>query len=58
MTGQISDTLRKAGVKIQNLASLSRGDLAYVVVDLDAPAPADTLKAIGSSDGVLMIREL
>jgi D-3-phosphoglycerate dehydrogenase len=58
MTGQISDALRKAGVKIQNLASLSRGDLAYVVVDLDAPAPADTLKAIGSSDGVLMVREL
>jgi len=58
MAGQISDALRKAGVKIQNLASLSRGDLAYVVVDLDAPAPAETLNAIGSSDGVLMIREL
>jgi len=58
MAGQISDALRKAGAKIQNLASLSRGDLAYVVVDLDAPAPAETLKAIGSSDGVLMIREL
>jgi D-3-phosphoglycerate dehydrogenase len=58
MTGQFSDALRKAGVKIQSLASLSRGDLAYVVVDLDAPAPADILKALGSSDGVLMIREL
>ena len=58
MAGQISDALRKAGAKIQSLASLSRGDLAYVVVDLDAPAPAETLKAIGSSDGVLMIREL
>ncbi len=58
MAGQISDALRKAGAKIQNLASLSRGDLAYVVVDLDAPAPAETLKAIESSDGVLMIREL
>jgi D-3-phosphoglycerate dehydrogenase len=58
MSGQISDALRKAGVKIQSLASLSRGDLAYVVVDLDAPAPAETVKAIGSSEGVLMIREL
>jgi len=58
MTGQIADALRRAGVKVQNLASLSRGDLTYVVVDLDAPAPADTLNAIGSSDGVLMIREL
>jgi D-3-phosphoglycerate dehydrogenase len=58
MAGQISDALRKAGAKIQSLASLSRGDLAYVVVDLDAPAPAEVLKAIGSSDGVLMIREL
>jgi D-3-phosphoglycerate dehydrogenase / 2-oxoglutarate reductase len=58
MAGHISDELRKAGAKVRNLASLSRGDLAYVVVDLDAPAPTDTLNTIGSSDGVLMIREL
>jgi D-3-phosphoglycerate dehydrogenase len=58
MAGQISDALRKSGGKIQNMASLSRGDLAYIVVDLDAPVPAETLKVIGSGDGVLMIREL
>ena len=58
MAGQISDALRTAGVKIQSLASLSRGDLAYIVVDLNAPAPAGTLDAIAGNDGVLMVREL
>jgi hypothetical protein len=54
--GQVRDLRRapEAG-KDSSLASLSRGD-PYVVVDLDAPAPADTLKAIGSKEGVLMIR--
>ena len=58
MPGQITDAIRKAGVNVQNLASLSRGELAYVVADLDGPVPEATLKAIERLDGVLMIRGL
>ncbi len=45
-------------MNVQSLASLSRGDLAYVVADLDGPVPEATLKAIERLDGVLMMREL
>jgi D-3-phosphoglycerate dehydrogenase len=58
MAGQISDAVRKAGVNVQCMASLSRGDLAYVVCDLDSPVPEETLKALSVTDGVLMVREL
>ncbi len=58
MAGRISDALTNAKVNVQNLASLSRGDLAYLVADLDSPVPPVTLSAIGALDGVLMVREV
>jgi hypothetical protein len=40
------------------MANLSRGDLAYLVADLDA-APADALVGeLAAMDGVLMVRTI
>jgi D-3-phosphoglycerate dehydrogenase len=58
IAGQISDALRRAGISIQGMANLSRGDLAYLVADLDA-APADALVGeLAAMDGVLMVRTI
>jgi len=58
IAGKIADALRNANVRVQNLASLSRGDVTYLVADLDCTVPADTLTSIGALDGVVMVREV
>jgi len=56
MLGQISEAFGQAGLNIHDMVNSSRGDLAYTVVDLDAPVPEDVRKKIGSIKGVLMAR--
>jgi D-3-phosphoglycerate dehydrogenase len=58
MVGQISSALGDAGVNIADLLNKSRGELAYTIVDLDAPVPAATLARIRAIDGVLKARDL
>ena len=58
MGGQVPDALRKAGVTIRALASVSRGEIAYFVADVDAPVAAAILEQITAGDGVLMIRSM
>jgi D-3-phosphoglycerate dehydrogenase len=38
------------------MVNSSRGEVAYTVVDLDAPVPPDVLKKVSSIKGVLMAR--
>jgi D-3-phosphoglycerate dehydrogenase / 2-oxoglutarate reductase len=58
MVGQISSAFGDAGVNIADLLNKSRGELAYTIVDLDAPVPATTLARIRAIDGVLKARDL
>jgi D-3-phosphoglycerate dehydrogenase len=56
MLGQISDTFGHAGLNIHGMVNQSRGELAYTVVDLDAPVPAELVSRIAAIDGVLSVR--
>jgi D-3-phosphoglycerate dehydrogenase len=58
MLGQISEAFGQAGINIHDMVNSSRGDLAYTIVDLDVPVPADVFKKIASIKGVVMARLL
>ncbi|HYM47512.1 MAG TPA: phosphoglycerate dehydrogenase, partial [Burkholderiaceae bacterium] len=56
MLGQISEAFGVAKLNIHDMVNMSRGDLAYTVVDLDSPVTEAVVKQIGSIEGVLMAR--
>jgi D-3-phosphoglycerate dehydrogenase len=58
MLGQISDVFGRAGLNIHDMVNMSRGELAYTVVDLDSAAGDDTVARIAAIDGVLMARRI
>ncbi len=58
MLGQISEAFGEAGVNIHDMVNMSRGDLAYTVVDLDNPVPESVVTRLRGIQGVLMARVL
>ena len=58
MLGQISEAFGAAGININDMMNSSKGDLAYTVVDLDAPMPQDLVERIAAIQGVVMTRLL
>ena len=56
MLGQISDAFGQAGLNIHDMVNSSKGDMAYTLVDLDAPATDEIVKRITDIKGVLMAR--
>ena len=58
MVGQISTELAKGKLNIADLLNKSRGDLAYTLVDLDAPPPESAVAAIKGITGVLDVRQV
>lgn len=56
MLGQISEAFGQAGLNISDMVNASRGELAYTLVDLDAPIPESVRTRIASIKGVLMAR--
>ncbi|HET6479389.1 MAG TPA: phosphoglycerate dehydrogenase, partial [Actinoplanes sp.] len=58
MVGGISHEMAAAGLNIATMTNKSRKDLAYTLVDVDSEVPDSVIKAIGSIDGVLMVRYL
>ncbi len=58
MVGQISTCLADAGLNIADLLNKSRGDIAYTLIDTDAPIPADVLAKLRAIPGVLAARTL
>jgi D-3-phosphoglycerate dehydrogenase len=56
MLGQISEAFGQAGLNIHDMVNSSRGNVAYTVVDLDAPVPAALVSKIAGIKGVLMAR--
>lgn len=56
MLGQISTAMADASLNILDMVNMSRGDLAYTVVDLDSPVPDDVKSRIAAIRGVMMAR--
>jgi D-3-phosphoglycerate dehydrogenase len=56
MVGQISTCLAAARLNIADLLNKSRGDLAYTIIDLDAPVDAAVLAQLRAIPGVLSAR--
>jgi D-3-phosphoglycerate dehydrogenase / 2-oxoglutarate reductase len=58
MVGQISTCLATAQLNIADLLNKSRGELAYTLIDTDAPIPQEILGRIREIAGVLSARVL
>jgi D-3-phosphoglycerate dehydrogenase len=58
MVGQISTCLAEARLNIADLLNKSRGDLAYTLIDTDAPVPEPVLSKLRAIPGVLAARLL
>ena len=56
MVGQISTCLAAAKLNIADLLNKSRGELAYTLIDTDAPIPGEVLAKIRAIAGVLSAR--
>ena len=56
MLGQISEALGQAGLNIHDMVNMSRGDVAYTVVDLDSRVPESVRARVGAIAGVMMSR--
>jgi D-3-phosphoglycerate dehydrogenase len=56
MVGQISTRLAAAGLNIADLLNKSKGDVAYTLIDTDAPIPPVVLEELSSIGGVLTAR--
>lgn len=57
-TAAVSDAIRGAGLSIAAMANVSRGELSYLVADLDAQPSDAVMTAISGAGGVLMARRL
>ncbi len=56
MLSQISSDLGAAGLNIVDMLNKSRNELAYTVVDVDKPLPAEVVERIAGISGVLAVR--
>lgn len=58
MVGQISTALAHAGLNIHNMLNKSKGEMAYTLVDVDSPVPAELVARLSKIEGVLTVRYL
>jgi D-3-phosphoglycerate dehydrogenase / 2-oxoglutarate reductase len=56
MVGQISTCLAEAGLNIADLLNKSRGDLAYTLIDTEAPIEPEVLAKLRAIPGILSAR--
>jgi D-3-phosphoglycerate dehydrogenase len=56
MVGQISTALAEARLNISDLLNKSRGEVAYTLIDTDAPIPTEVLAKLRAIQGVLSAR--
>jgi D-3-phosphoglycerate dehydrogenase / 2-oxoglutarate reductase len=56
MLGSFTSILGNAKINIDAIANKSRGDVAYTLIDVDTPVPADVVKAIEAVDAVIKVR--
>ncbi|CAD5372440.1 D-3-phosphoglycerate dehydrogenase [Rubrivivax sp. A210] len=58
MLGQISTAMARAGLNIHNMVNKSRGEMAYTLVDVEAPVAPAVLDELRAIHGVLAVRYL
>jgi D-3-phosphoglycerate dehydrogenase len=58
MVGQISTLMARSELNIADLLNKSRGDLAYTLVDVDAPVPPTLLTQVRAIEGVIAARQI
>ena len=58
MVGQISSAMAEEGLNIIDMINKSRGDLAYSLIDINAPASDVLINKLTTIDGVLAVRQL
>jgi D-3-phosphoglycerate dehydrogenase len=58
MVGQISTAIAGVGLNIVDMLNKSRGDLAYTLVDVNEPLPAELVDTIAAIEGVLAVRSI
>ena len=56
MIGTFTSILGEAKVNIDAIADKSRGDVAYTLIDADAPVPAEVVAKLEASDAVTRVR--
>ncbi|MGN0845839.1 MAG: phosphoglycerate dehydrogenase [Kiritimatiellia bacterium] len=56
MIGTFTSILGNAKVNIDAIANKSRGDIAYTLLDVDSPVPAEVVEALKKSDAVIRVR--
>lgn len=56
MISQFTSAFASANINIPDMTTKSRGDFAYTIVDLDASANEDVVKALETIDGVIRVR--
>jgi len=58
MLGRISHVLGRRKINIHDMLNKSRGEMAYTLVDVDSPVPADAVDELAKLGGVLAVRYL
>jgi D-3-phosphoglycerate dehydrogenase / 2-oxoglutarate reductase len=56
MLGQISTDLASVGLNILDMLNRSKGEIAVTLIDIDQPAPEETVARIRAIPGVLSVR--
>jgi D-3-phosphoglycerate dehydrogenase / 2-oxoglutarate reductase len=56
MVGQITTVLARTGINIAELLNRHKGDVAYNIIDIDSPVPADVVTQLRNIDGVIRLR--
>ena len=58
MLGRISHALGRRKINIHNMLNKSKGEMAYTLVDVDSPVPAEAVTELAELNGVLAVRYL
>ena len=58
MVGQMTAILSRENLNIEEMVNKSRGNVAYTVFDLNQMPNDDTLRELGSIDGMIRIRQI
>ncbi len=56
MIGQLTSAVAEAGINVSDMVDKSKGDFAYAILDLDAPATDELVEKIKAVDGVIRVR--
>ena len=56
MINMATKPLSEAGINISNMTSVSKGDMAYMIMDVDDDVPASVIDELSKTEGLVRIR--